>query len=567
METLRILATLAGIAAGAQFVHGQRDGLVCLDAESAERHGASDETLHDALYRFDFVYRNRIGLEAHEVADKYGFGLVVGQRSIFLIQCIIAFAAGELQGSDSLGVPRMADTVAAPVEAPLIGQQRILGAGKGTAVKGLGICGNLLESGASDGADLGAKIGAQQLFAEAHTLENLGTAVAADGTDTHLGHDLKKTFADRFDIILLCSGVIFLNLALFDKVVQDGEYHIRAKGRCAVAQQKRGVHGLTDLTALHYQGGLDAFAHRYQVVVHRRYRKQTRDCDMGLVHFTVGKYNVVVSLVHTPFCILAEFIDGSAHVAGECHRELDGIEPLIADVAQQIELCIVQYGMRQADHLAVALVGIEDSCPHAADVLFQAHHKTLANRVDGGVGDLRELLTEIIEEDLRLLGDDCQRGVITHGSGRLLGGRSHRNDGRCDILLAIAEHQLLDHQVLYRIVHMTTAVQLFELDAVGREPLAIRMFRCQGTLDFTVIIDFPLQGIYQENLTRLETSLLYHLRRIEIHDTHLRCDHHGVALGDGVASGTKSVAIKHTASKAAVREYQRRGAVPWLHQY
>ena len=113
---------------------------------------------------------------------------------------------------------------------------------------------------------------------------------------------------------------------------------------------------------------------------------------------------------------------------------------------------------------------------------------------------------------------------------------------------------------------MATALQFLQLDAVGGQPLTVGMLVCQLLLDLTIVVDLTLLGVDQQNLSRLQTTLLGNLRRVEVHHAHLGCHHHRIVLGDGVTSRTKSVAVEHTTGKTTVREQEGGRTVPWLHQ-
>ena len=179
------------------------------------------------------------------------------------------------------------------------------------------------------------------------------------------------------------------------------------------------MHSLAYLAALYYQRRLHALANAYQVVVHSRYRQQRGDETSpspskrgeNLAHFlfAVGQDDVVIAVIDSLFRILAQFVQCSPQAltalgrigAGERYRQLYSVKALIPDVAQDIELRVVEHRMWQAHHLAVCLIWVQNAVSHSADILCQRHHKTLADGVDGGVGDLSKLLTEVVEEHLR----------------------------------------------------------------------------------------------------------------------------------------------------------------------
>ena len=61
-----------------------------------------------------------------------------------------------------------------------------------------------------------------------------------------------------------------------DKVVNDGECHVRVDGGRAISQQQRGVHDLANLAGLNDKCGLHALADGYKVVVYGAYGEQSK---------------------------------------------------------------------------------------------------------------------------------------------------------------------------------------------------------------------------------------------------------------------------------------------------
>ena len=92
------------------------------------------------------------------------------------------------------------------------------------------------------------------------------------------------------------------------------------------------------------------------------------------------------------------------------------------------------------------------------------------------------------------------------------------------------------------------------------------MLLSQALLDFAIIVNLAFLGINQEDLTRLQTSLLGNLSWVEIHHTYLRSHYHHIVLGDGIAGRTQTVSIEHTTGIAAIAEEQGGRTIPWLHQ-
>ena len=102
---------------------------------------------------------------------------------------------------------------------------------------GNGILCYLFQTNTADSTHFRTKITAEERFAQSDAFEDLGTTVRTDGRDTHLRHYLEKTFFDGLDVVGLSGGIVFLNLTMFHKVVQNGKYHIRTQRGCTIAKQ------------------------------------------------------------------------------------------------------------------------------------------------------------------------------------------------------------------------------------------------------------------------------------------------------------------------------------------
>ena len=156
--------------------------------------------------------------------------------------------------------------------------------------------------------------------------------------------------------------------------------------------------------------------------------------------------------------------------------------------------------------------------------------------------------------------------IVTHRCCRLLPLSSHWNDGTVDVFLAKSKFEFVASQVLDAILHLSPTAQFLQLNTVGVQPLAVRMSGGKAFLDLTIIIYLAFLSINQEDLTRLEASLLSNLSWVEVHHTHLGCHYHHIVLGDGVAGRAQTITVEHTTGKAAIAEEQSSRTIPWLHQ-
>ena len=325
---------------------------------------------------------------------------------------------------------------------------------------------------------------------------------------------------------MLCRGILLLYLAMSYKIIKHGEGHIRTDGTGTIAQQQSSVHNLTYLTTLYYQGRLHTLLNTYQIVVYGRHCQKRRDGSMLLINVTVGKDDIVHSVINRCLCLLAQCIYSLAQsllafLLVEEHRELPCLKALVADVTQYVELGIGKHRLRQAHHLTVLLVRREYVGAHGTYILCKTHHQFFTYRVDGRVCDLCKLLTEIVEEYLRAIADDSQRSIITHSSYRLLSCSSHRHEGLINILLSETEHTESAFVVRNSILHFTSALQLLQLNTVGGQPLTVRVCTCQLLLYLTIVIYLAFLCVNKQYLTWLQTTLAYHVGRVKAHHSRL----------------------------------------------
>ena len=165
------------------------------------------------------------------------------------------------------------------------------------------------------------------------------------------------------------------------------------------------MHGLANLTALNNQGCLYALAHANQIVVNGTYSQQRWDGGMLLVDVAVREDDVVYTLVNAGLGILTELVECLTQafltlLDIKQDGQLLGVKALISDVTKYIQLGVGEHRLWQAHHLTVAGIRRQDVGSYSADVLCQTHYQLLTDGVDGRVGDLRKLLTEVVEQHL-----------------------------------------------------------------------------------------------------------------------------------------------------------------------
>ena len=222
--------------------------------------------------------------------------------------------------------------------------------------------------------------------------------------------------------------------------------------------------------------------------------------------------------------------------------------------------------MRKPDHLAVLFIGHEDLHAYRAYVFGQGHYEFFADRVDGRICDLCELLSEIVEQKLRFFRQYGQRGVVSHGGYRFGAVRAHRHDDSFDVFYSESEIPQQYIVVLHSVFHFPPAFESVEFYPVRRQPLPVRHGRGHFLFQFCIIAYLSFLSVHYQHFAWLQTAFFKYLVRFETYDPGFaRHDHHS-CLGDKVSGRAQSVPVQHPACIAPVGKQQGGGPVPWLHQ-
>ena len=195
------------------------------------------------------------------------------------------------------------------------------------------------------------------------------------------------------------------------------------------------------------------------------------------------------------------------------------------------------------------------------------HDQLLANRVNGGVSDLREKLLEVVEQELRPVRETSQRDIDAHGADRLLTHGRHGTQNHAPVFHGVAEHALaLEQGVEIRALDLLRLRQILGVDQLLIKPFAIRLPRRIRLLDFLVLDDAAFFRVDEEHATGLQPPLVTHVLRSDFQYAGLGRHHDQVVVRDVVTRRTQPVAIEHASDVAAIGEYDRGRTVPRLHQ-
>ncbi len=327
---------------------------------------------------------------------------------------------------------------------------------------------------------------------------------------------------------------------------------------------------LARLAGLDHEAGLQARAAADEVVVHAADGDQRRDRDALGVDAAVGEDQHVDAVLEDLLGLGAHAVERLQHAlgpVGDRPRDVErvGAEDLGVDLAQ-----LLQLGVAQDRRLHAELVGVlgrlVEQVLLGADAGRHAHHHGLADRVDRRVGDLREELLEVGEQQRRLLREHGQRRVVAHRADRLLALRRGRREQDAQVLLGPAERALQRGQRLRALVLRLPRGKVGEVHDALVEPLAVRPAGGDGVLDLAVVDDPALRDVDQEELAGLQAALAQHVLGRLVHHAGLRAHHDPAVAGLQPAAGAQAVAVERGADDPPVGEGDGGGAVPRLHQ-
>ena len=323
------------------------------------------------------------------------------------------------------------------------------------------------------------------------------------------------------------------------------------------------------LARLADDAGAHALADAAEVMVDGADRKQGGDGEVRLVDALIAEDQDADSLVDGLFGGLAEFLHGGGESGGTRGGLPEGGEGgrfvLATDLADGIQLLIEEDRGIQRDLRGVlGSLGKEIAPPTERGE--ERHDQALADRVDRGIGDLREELAEIGVEEARAQGEDGKRRVVSHRADGLGAILDHRLEDHVELLARVAEGDLALGQVDDVEVALggleLTLLERFDADEVVVHHLAVVVAGGQIVLNLGVAHENAGLGVDGDHLAGGEASLLDDRILVESVHTHLGAQAEDAVVGDLVTGGAKTVAVEAGADSHAVGEDQGGGAVP-----
>ena len=254
---------------------------------------------------------------------------------------------------------------------------------------------------------------------------------------------------------------------------------------------------------------------------------------------------------------------GGGGEAGMERGELQGVHTEFSESGQ---LLIQEEGAGQVDQ-ARRLRTLFQERVLPAQVRVQRHNDLLAQRVDGRVGDLGELLPEVRVEQARRVLQRRGGGVVSHGAHRLLAGAHHGLDDVLHLLFGVAVKHLAGLHVgrgLRAQAPVDVTEPRLQMDQASLHPVRVGAAGGEAALDGIVAKNETAVGVDGDHLARPQAARFDDVFNGQAEQANFGGHHDHALAGDLIAGGPETVAVKRGGGDNAVREGDGGGAVPGL---
>ena len=320
---------------------------------------------------------------------------------------------------------------------------------------------------------------------------------------------------------------------------------------------------------LHQNVALATQASLHQTRMHRAGGEQRVNGQLASHQIPIGEQQHELAVPHGGFRAIADPQDGALQVEFFLVLQVEKFmrDARVGHAHDLPQLALREHGRVEHDLIRVLRRRHEDIALRS-DLRLQRHDDAFAQTIDGRIGDLRELLTEIVVQRARFLRQ--------HGHGRVI---AHRAHGLAFILGQNADDfiALLGGDV----VHLLEQRQRVAVHRLGGEPRIdqirlqiahallqpglVRMPALEQFIDPLGVHELCGLQIQREDLTGPELAFLDHVLRLVVPHAGFGGDGDVSVLGDDPARRAQAVAIQRAAGIAAIGEHHTGRTIPGLH--
>ncbi|GFZ47935.1 hypothetical protein JCM24511_05682 [Saitozyma sp. JCM 24511] len=586
--SLGILTTFSSVGLAAETVHRDGEGGVRLHGNRTVRHGTGDASAHNLVPRLDLVNRHRSGLVKVELEETTESGTLdrlarVARVAVIGVLVLLADSVLELGHGDRV-VDTHLGSLAVVILARLghAGDLDSVAGWPGALVELERVHGEELEGRTLDtrcGAD---KALADDLLVDTENLKELSALVRGQSGHTHLGEHLENTLVDRLHVV--CDELLGALAVLGETLTRDLVNHLHdepgADGVRAVADKHAGMVHLASLARLDHDGDVGTLLLLDEVVVNTTGSKDGGERDSVGAGGAVRQNDDLEAGVDGVDRLLTDAVEGVA-VTGETlglvESDVNGdgrpVRVGHLHVLDGVHLLDGEDGRLEVETVALVRAHLEEVAL-LADHGLEGHDDRLSDRVDRGVGDLGEQLTEVVVHCARGGGHARNGSVVTHRTERLVTLLDHGQHEHAELLDGVTKGEELGVGAEGFVVELDgdgfvashAADDLGKLDDLRFDPRGEGLPAGGGELELPVVDDATLLGVDEEHASGLEAALLDDLLGLNGDSADLRGTDHDVVGRDDESARTKTVTVEVGTAEATVGEGEEGGTVPRLHE-
>ena len=406
-------------------------------------------------------------------------------------------------------------------------------------------------------------------FGQANGFEQLRTAVGRDGRDAHLREDLEQAFGDAFTVVFEHFVQVAQHFAGTDQVAQHFVGQERVHRRGAEADQHGKVMRVASGRGFDQDVAVAAQAFFGQAVVHSAHGQRGVDRQLARRDMTVGQDDLAMARTRGFFGLVGDV----AHSGFKADRlvvvEVDDLtlKARQVEVHQRTPFGGRDHRRTEDDARGVLRRFLEDVAL-GAEADFQRHDDGFTQRVDRRVGNLRELLAEVVVRRAHTLGQHGHWRVVTHRAHGLIALFAQW----AQHLIALFERDLVHLHVLLELIDVVKrrpVVVVFNggLNAQGilAQPLFVGVARLQAVVDGVGVQHLAGLGIDRKDLPRANAAFGDHVFRLVIPHADFGGDGDVAVGGRDPARRAQAVTVEQADRVTTVGHYHARRAVPRLH--
>nr|WP_237251711.1 hypothetical protein [Thioalkalivibrio nitratireducens] len=157
-----------------------------------------------------------------------------------------------------------------------------------------------------------------------------------------------------------------------------------------------------------------------------RHRQQARDCDAARSDRTIGQHQDPVAVTERPHRLVAHRPDRRDHAVALRVGDVDpaAVQAIAVEPLDRAKLRAAEHGRLEVELPAVA-GSLRQQVPARTDRVAERGHQRLADVVQRRIGDLRELLQEIVAQRAWPRRQHGRWGIAAHGADRIRAGGRH----------------------------------------------------------------------------------------------------------------------------------------------